>query len=231
MKNIYYVLMLLAVFALGSCEMDNYDEPESFFTGRITYNGNPIGVDQRQVRFQLWEPGFGVLTPINVPVDQDGSFSARLFDGDYKLKFIDGQGPFRTIVQNEQQLDTLFVNLRGDMSLDVEVMPYYIFNNIQISNSGTTVSASCGLEQIITGENAKNVERVTLYINKTLFVGDGPAYSIARADADISDLNNISTSLEIPELSPSQNYVYARIGVKMVDVEYLLFSPVEKISF
>lgn len=40
-------------------------------------------------------------------------------------------------------------------------------------------------------------------------------------------------SVEIPNdpKKPDQNYIFARIGVKMVDVEDMIYTQVEKITF
>ncbi len=225
MKFHYILYFALAVF-FASCAKDNYDPPQSSLKGRIVYQGEPINVEHDQVRFQLWERGWGALTPIDVAVAQDGSFSALLFDANYKLLFPGGQGPFMPITS-----DSIPVDLKGSQTMDIEVIPYYMVRNPQFSASGRTVNASARLEQIITDANAKNVELVTLYINKTTFVGGGT--NIARKElngADITDLSNVALSVEVPSITPSQNYVFARIGVKIIGVEDMIFSPVERVQ-
>lgn len=225
MKVNYYILLLITVIVFSSCAIDNYDEPEALLTGNIVYNGEAIPVENDRVHFQLWQPGFGKSGPINVAVYQDGSYSALLFPGDYKLIFSDGQGPFKPI-------DTMSVALRGSQELDIEVTPYYMIRNAQFSNTGTTVTGSCSVEQIVTGDDAKNVESVTLYINKTQFVSGNGDENIEHSSApDLSDLSNINLSVEIPDIQPTQNYVFARIGVKIADVEDMIFTQVEKISY
>ncbi|TRZ42050.1 DUF3823 domain-containing protein [Robertkochia solimangrovi] len=231
MKKFKYSIALLGLlFITASCEKDNYDEPDSFLSGTIMYNGEPVRVGYNEVGFELWQPGFGLLTPIGVAIDQDGSYSARLYDGDYKLKFIPGQGPFRIPEVNAQQGDTILVNLRGDQQLDIEVEPYYMIRNVQFSQSGGTVSASCSLEQIITGDDERTIERITLYLNDGQFVSDNGDANVARGDADISDLSSVSVSLGVPQLNPPRDYVYARIGVKIAGVEDMLYSQVEELS-
>jgi hypothetical protein len=94
------------------------------------------------------------------------------------------------------------------------------------------VSASFSIEKIVTDVNAKDVENVFLYLNKSQFVSGASNINVAAmAAADIADLGNISLSAEIPALVPSQSYVYARVGVKISGVEDLIFSPVQKITF
>jgi len=229
MKTKYYIIFLGLMGLLGSCEIDNYDAPESFLTGSVVYNGKPIQVGVNEVGFELWQPGFGKSGAIGVPLNDDGSFSSKLFNGNYKLVFNGGQGPFETKIVNAQQLDTIFIDLNGNTAINIEVLPYFIFSAYQISKSGNTINASCNLNKIISDAT---VERVTLYINKTQFVSNNNDLKEAESNStDVSDITNISASVEIPQFEKTQNYIFARIGVKIAGVEDLLFSPTEKITF
>lgn len=230
--KVCYIIWFALSLGLASCELDNYEAPDSSLKGRIVYNGEPINVGYNEVYFELWEPGWQEKTPINVAVDQDGSYSALLFNATYKLIIPASQGPFMSHLNDATQSDTILVNLNGNQTLDIEVTPYYMIRNPQFSSSGRTVSVTFGLEKIINDANAKDVERVSLYVNKTFFVGLG-AYNIAAKDlngGDIMDMNNISLNVDAPAITPTQNYVYARIGVKLSGVEDMLFSPVEKVG-
>lgn len=218
------------ILSLGSCEIDNYEEPDAMFTGAITYEGDTIRVASNDVRFQLWQSGFGNEGPMDVHVAQNGSFSALLFKGDYRLDFLDGQGPFKAQTVNEQQGDTIYLNITGDTNMNLEVTPYYMVRNPQFSVSGNTVNASIDLQQVITGEDAKDIEHVTLYLNTTQFVSANGDTNIARSDADLSDLDNLSMAIEIPG-EVTQDYIFARVGVKIAGVEDMIFSPVTKLSF
>lgn len=230
MKAIYSVLFLGLILGLSSCEIDNYDEPDGLFTGQIMYQGDPIMVGHNEVRFQLWQSGFGNEGPIDVHLDQDGSFSARMFNGNYRLNLLSGQGPFKANFVNEQQGDTILIDLNGDTNINIEVTPYYMVRNSQFSISGNTVEASASLEQIITGEDLRNIDHVTLYLNSTKFVSNNNDENIARGDADISELSNLSMSVDISE-NITQNYIFARIGVRISGVEDMIFSPIEKLTF
>src|SRR5699024_6808221 len=186
-----------------------------------------IHVRTNSVTFELWQSGFGKMTPIEVTVDQDGSYSAVLFNGDYKLVIPRGQGPFISMIGS----DSLLVELQGDMTVDIEVKPFYTIENPQFSIADSTVTASCALQQVITGENAKSVAHVALYISETQFVNSGTNVASQTINAsDIEDMSHIPLEVQVPELIPKQNYVYARIGVKFQDVEDMLFSAVKKIQ-
>ena len=88
MKVKFYILALLVLAVSASCELDNFNEPDADFTGNIVYEGQAIPVARNQVRFELWQSGYGSPAPIDVAIAQDGSFSSRLFSGDYKLIFL-----------------------------------------------------------------------------------------------------------------------------------------------
>jgi hypothetical protein len=232
MKNRIFAFLCFALgLGLAACETDNYDAPESKLEGRIMYQGEPIHLGYNEVNMQLWEPGWQLRGAINVTVDQDGSYSTLLFNAPYKLIIQPAQGPFRSIQNPTTQSDTILVDLKGNQVLDIEVMPYYMIRNTQIASSARNVTANFGLEKIITDANAKNVERVSLYVNKTMFVDRGN--NIASRDltgANITNLNNISLSATVPAITPAQNYVFARVGVKIAGVEDMLYSAVQKIQ-
>lgn len=229
-KNL--ILSVFNLMIMASCEFDNYEEPGSKLQGRIVYQGQPIGVAYNEVEFQLWEPGWEQNKPINVTVSQEGEFSALLFNADYKLIIPPHQGPFITPENEETHSDTLLISLNGDMTRDIEVMPYYMIVNTQFKTSGGAVNASFGVDKIITGVDERSIERVNLYMSKTYFVDSRTSVSSAEiSGADISDLSNIDLSANIPDMTPDQSYVFARIGVKIDGVEDMIFSTIEKIDF
>jgi len=232
MKIKFFAILCFALgVSLTSCELDNFEAPESKLEGRIVYNGEPINVAYNEVNMQLWEPGWQLKSAINVSVDQDGSYSALLFNAPYKLVIQPFQGPFRSIKNEVTQSDTILVDLKGNQTLDIEVMPYYMIRNTQISKAGSDVTANFGLEKIITDVNAKDVENVTLYINKTMFVDRSNNIATKELNgADIMDMNNVSMSVTVPALNTAQNYVFARIGVRIAGVEDMLYSPIQKIQ-
>lgn len=223
--------LVAMVALLSACEKDNYTEPKSTLSGQIVYKGEPVGVEEGQVRLQLWQPGFGKLAAIDAPIAQDGSYSAVLYDGSYKLVFPRNRGPFKTITQDAAAKDTLFVTLAGNQQLNVEVMPYYMIRTPQFSGGESKVNASIKLEKILTGADAKDIERVSLYVNRTQLVSRATNVVVTDlAGANIKDLNAINLTATVPALSPAQTFVFARVGVKIKDVEDMVFSPVQKVN-
>lgn len=236
MKIRFHYIIILVAFsaAVSSCEKDNYSQPESKLTGSIVYQGEAIGVEQYQVPYELYQFGFGKVGAIGSSFAQDGSYSALLFDGDYKLIIPNGQGPFMWKYTSAGNPDSVAITLSGSQEVDLEVTPYYMIRTPQITAGGGNVSATFKAEKIITDANAKDIERVSLYINKTQFVSGNGDQRIANSDLDgsaITDINNISLSVGIPAIVPTQNYVFARIGIKIAGVEDMIFSPVQKVTF
>jgi len=232
MKYSIYLFSALALAAVAGCKKDNYPAPSSMLTGHLLYKTDTIQVERSQVPFQIYQYGFGKIGPVSSTFAQDGSYSAVLFDGTYKVIVPNGQGPFMWKQTAAGNPDSVTVTLKGNQSVDFQVTPYYMIRNASITISGGTASATCKLEQIITDANARSVERVSLYINKDQFVSGGD--DIAKFDlaaANITDMNNISLSVAVPSMTPTQNYVYARIGLKIAGLEDMIFSPLQKISF
>ncbi|MGQ8338704.1 DUF3823 domain-containing protein [Sunxiuqinia sp. A32] len=234
MTKIKFIILLGIVAGfLSSCEWDNYDAPGITLEGQIMYQGEAINVAYGEVGFQLWEPGWQKSFPIDVAVAQDGSYSALLFDASYKLIIPAFQGPWRTKINSETGSDTILVDLTGNKTLDIEVEPYYMIRNTQFSASGGDITATFKAEKIINDAGAKDIERVNFYINKTQFVDFRGNSNIANAQiggGDIADPNSISMSVTVPDMVPSQSYVYARVGLKVAGREDMIFSPVQKVD-
>ena len=229
----HYILILFVCAIAASCKKDNVAAPGSTLSGRLLYKGDPIGVEQYQVPYELYQYGFGKVGAIGSSFAQDGSYSAVLFDGTYKLIIPNGQGPFKWKQTAAGAPDTVVINLKGSQTMDLDVVPYYMIRTPQISAAAGKVTAAFKIEKVIVDATAKNIENVQLYINKTQFVAGGD-YNIANVNIDggsITDPNNVTLSVNIPTISPTQNYVFARIGLKIAGVEDRIFSPVQKISF
>ncbi|UYQ91746.1 DUF3823 domain-containing protein [Chitinophaga horti] len=228
-----YILVLAIGTSLFSCKKDNYDPPSSSLTGRVVYQGEPIAVQHNQVSFELYQYGFGKVGPMGHTFAQDGTYSTLLFNGEYKLVIPAAQGPWVPKATSGKP-DSINITVSGSQQLDIEVMPYYMVRTPQFTAAAGKVNATFRLEQIVTGTSAKAVENVALYVNKTQFVGEGVDYNdgIATiAGGAITDMNNIALSVNIPTYNVTQNYVYARVGIKIAGVEDRLFSQVVKVTY
>ena len=231
MKIVLYVIAgFILTGALYSCKKDNYSPPSSQITGGLLYNGDTVYVEYDRVPFQLYQYGFGKVGAINGVFTPGGVMNALLFNGDYKFIVPNGQGPFLWPKTSSGAPDSLNISVSGSKTVDIEVTPYYMIRNANITVSGSNVSATFAAEKIVTDANAKDIESVTLFINNTTFVSG--ANNVARVDrsgADFTDPNNISLTVAIPSLN--QNYVFARVGIKIAGVEDMIFSKLVKLTF
>ncbi|MEO6358908.1 MAG: DUF3823 domain-containing protein [Ferruginibacter sp.] len=233
MKNIFqFILAGLVIASFSACKKDNYTAPASTLTGKIVYNGEAIEVERNQVPFQIYQYGFGKVGAINSTFSQEGAYSAVLYDGNYKMIIPVGQGPFMSKELSPGVPDSIAITLAGSKAMDIEVMPYYMIRTPQLTGGGGKVNATFKIEKIINDVNAKDIESVTLFINKTEFVSGVDNIASANLNgADITDLNSVNLSVSVPAISPTQAYVFARIGLKIAGVEDRIFSPVEKITY
>ena len=226
-----YIVMLALGSLLFSCKKDNYVAPTSLLTGKLVYQGQPILVDYNRVPYEMFQYGFGKVGPINGAVAPEGTYSQLLFDGEYKLIFRPGQGPFLW-PQTGGKTDSISISVAGNTLRDIEVTPYHMVRTPQFSIAAGKVTGTFKIEKIITGANAKNVEKVALFINKTIFVGnDNSIGKIELAGTAITDPNNVSLNVNVPTITPTQNYVFARVGIKTAGVEDWIFSPVQKLTY
>ncbi len=216
------LLGLLSLAALSSCEKDNRAEPKSELKGRIVYEGAPVGVRSNGVQLEIWQRGYQLFTKIPVYVNQDGTFSASLFDGNYKLVRLRGNGPW---VDNT---DTIDVELRGTKELDVPVKPYFVFQNDVYTKGEGKVSATFNLKQV---DNSRTLERVNLYVGTTTIVDpNNNAGNVQEVAANITDLSKpITLTATLSPALAKREYVYARIGVKTSGVGEMLFSAPQKV--
>ncbi|MCH5719471.1 DUF3823 domain-containing protein [Niabella hibiscisoli] len=230
MKTLLYTcLMTLVVFC--SCEKDNYDPPSSQLTGRITFNGEPLFIRQGISVLQLYQPGFELRNPINVNVKQDGTFSSLLFDGDYQLIRVSGNGPW------ENNTDTIPVKINGSTTLDVSVTPYFTLSDVSFSVLNDSLKASFKINK---QSAARQLERVYLVVGKTQLVDNlinvnpssqqnpDPGGSLSGTNLDLSKIINLSHTLKAVTFIPHA-HLYARIAVKTVGFTEMNFSDVFQI--
>jgi hypothetical protein len=227
----HYILFFALSTVILSCKKDNFDAPKAALTGRIVYQGEPLNFEYKKVSYELYQSGFGKTGAIGSIFTPEGAFSHLLFDGLYKMVVPIGQGPF-VWKQTGGKPDSIAITLKGNTNMDIEVMPYYMIRTPQLTYSSGSVTGTFKLEQIVKDANAKTIERVTLYISKTRFADSQTNVATTNlAGSAITDLNNVSLSVTVPTLVPTQNYVFASIGVKFSGVDDMILSPVKKLTF
>lgn len=213
MRNLI-ITSLLLILAAG-CKKDNYEKPTSILTGRIVYDKQTLGVRSNGVQVELWQHGYALFSKIPVYVGQDGTFSAILFDGDYKLVLRQGNGPW---LDNADSID---VKVNGATSVDVAVKPYFIISNTSFTKSGTQLTATVTVQQV---NNNLPLESVNLYIGNTNIVDQVNSIRSMSAIPDISGAVNLQMTL------PADAAYFARVGVKTAGVAEQVYSAVQEVK-
>ena len=224
MRNIFFSTVSLAILALVTgCKKDNYDPPTSQLTGRVVFQGQPVGVRSNIIQLELWQSGYQLYTKIPVNVAQDGSFSSMLFDGDYKLTRLKGNGPWA------DNTDTIMVQVRGATTVDVPVDAYFVVKSESFQKNGSNITTTFSLQR---GNTSKNLEEVRLYLGRTTIIDQNNNDAVVtKTAATITDITQpINLSVAIPASLASKDYVFARVGVKTAGVSELAFSMPQKIA-
>ena len=221
MKNFAITLLAgLGLLAAG-CAKDNITPPTSQLTGRITYQNQALNVrGSGNVQLELWQRGEYNRNKIQVFVAQDGTYSADLFDGDYKLTRLRDNGPW------QNNTDSISVTVKGNTVVDVPVQPYFTIGTATIAKVGTNVTASFPVTKIGT----RDIEAATLFLSYRQFVDVSNQFATtSKYTADLTNLSQpVSLSVAIP--ASVKGTVYARVGVKTQGVGELIYSPVQQIT-
>jgi len=219
----FIILFMIVLFTITSCGLDNYDAPQSRLHGKITYNGEELGLrgTGQAVQLQLYQDGYQLRDYIRVYVGQDGSFEALLFDGVYKLVTRDKNGPW---VNNR---DTILVNLKGSAEVEVPVTPYFTISNESISLSGNELNATFNVNKIV---STANIDYVTLLVNKTSFVDD--ATYIARKDFRNQQPGSLNLVMDLSNNTnvSAAKALFARVGVRTVGADQAIYSDIVRLK-
>src|SRR5690606_27076300 len=223
MRRFLNTVLFAGVVAVSSCGLDNYDAPESKLFGRLTYNGEPIGVrgTGEAVQLQLYQDGYELRNPIPVYVAQDGTFEAVLFDGEYKLVTRDNNGPWL----NDR--DTTVVNLRSTANVDIEVTPYFTLSNVSLALNGSSLTASFQINQIVEEADA---DYAMILVSKTAFADD--VVYIIREDLSDPEVGTVLT--RTIDLSGNGDFnagasLFARVGLRPAGKDQAIYSQVVKL--
>jgi hypothetical protein len=205
---------------LASCEKDNFAEPASILSGRIIYNNEPVGVRSNALELELWQHGYANFTKIPVFIKQDGTFSAVLFDGKYKLVRMNG-APW------ENNTDSIDVEVRGNTIVDVPVVPYFSLSNVSFQKNGSQVTATFTVNKV---SSQRNLKKVYLFLGKTIITDNG--YNIARISKDAASITlgePTTLTVSVPSANSSR-IIFARVGIETDGIGQLLYSASEQIE-
>jgi hypothetical protein len=222
--NLYkYILalLLMPLILITACKKDNLKEPTSKLTGRVVYNKEPIGVRSLGVTFEIWQHGYQLFSRIPLNINQDGSFTATLYDGDYKLVRAKGAGPW---ADNPDSID---VHVSGSANVDIPVDPYFIIKNATFQKSGTNVTGTFTVQAVNT---TKALELVKIYIGPNYILDQNNNSANAQKTAPVDFTQPVTLSVVIPASIASQDFIYARVGVKTVGINEYMYSTSQKLQ-
>jgi hypothetical protein len=224
MKNILNILSTgLFLVLLTGCGKDNFDEPTSTLTGKIVYNGEAVQVrgTGEAIQLQLYQDGYALKDAITVYVGQEGTFSAKLFDGEYKLVTRDNNGPW------VNSRDTLTVNVKGSTNIEVNVTPYFTISGTQISVSGNTMNASLTINQVV---STARISRAVLILSKTQFADD--INNVFRRDITDVSTGSVNLSADFSGNNDVANAkaLYGRVAIHTDGADQAIYSPVIKLK-
>ena len=208
MKKILLILVLtLGVVYFYSCKkVDNYTAPNMTLTGKVVDITTGENIQTRQpngIQIRLIQEGYP--TPFDFWAKDDGSFSnTKLFAAKYKI--IAQQGPF--VVK-----DTLAVDLNTNQDITFEVTPYARLSSVNITVSGTTLTATYKV-----AKGSTNALKTSVLLCSTkVQVHEATTDALISAVIDLSGYTDVQLATTtftstITGLISGTTY-YARVGV------------------
>lgn len=223
MKNQFSKIMFLAgLFMFSSCEYDNFAQPESSLTGNVVYDGDAMGVRNNGPQLELWEDGHALKTLIPVFIRQDGSFSASLFDGEYKL-VRKGDSPWLPQFQ-----DTILIKVNGDTKMDIPMTPYFALKNVSFQRSANKLTASFTVNKVV---ETANLDNVRLFMSGRAILDQvDNQFNTDLNPAEIKMGAANTYTVDIPENLAKLDGVFVRVGLKSNSSGEYSYSQVQKLS-
>lgn len=223
-KRIIYIFSICMAILTGCTEYDNYDAPQYYLTGKVHYQGTQIGLRNSGVSFELWQDGYELNGSISVYLAQDGTFSANLFNGEYKL-VRKADGPWVN-----QTSDTLMVTVKGNTQYDVEVLPHFMVSNesYQVNLQNNTITGTFTIDKTVETSNLSNVR---MYIGPQILIDNNYRGSYEKAEvSDVTFGQPLSITMPITDDLIKRGYLYTRIGVKASESGEYIYTQVQKIE-
>lgn len=226
MKNINSLILILGLFLVTGCELDNFDEPKSEFKGRFVYEGEALQLrgtayDNDCMMYAYQEgPEYENRGAINLFVNSDGEFNSLMYDGFYKIVLRQDRGPWIP------RQDTIEVNIKGNQILDVEVTPYFLIKDTKIDFQNKVVKVKCKINQVV---ETASIDRAVIYISKTKLV-DNVAKIAEKSFTNLTPGEHEFTfDLSDNGVTDAAKFLYARVGVKARQGNDYIFSEVTQL--
>lgn len=169
------LLYLLCIFALSSCEIDNYDGPNAVFYGSIidSKTGELVGTDiENGSAFKVYEHGFTTPTAQTWYVKNTGEFRNNMvFAATYDMVFENGNFYPMTIPD--------FKINKGENTYNFLVTPYIRIKNPKIIKSEGKIVATFNLEG---GKPEVELKEINLFAFSDMWVGNSVKFNLKGTD-------------------------------------------------
>ena len=219
------VLAITAICCLSSCGYDNFDKPETYLTGHVEYNGQALQLpgSAGQIQLQAYQSGYQLTSPITIYVDQDGRFSARLFNRHYKIVTKDNNGPW------VNARDTVEVDLSGSTEIHVSVTPYFLLSDYtcKFNTNTRTLTIGFAIQRIVS--NAQ-IDYAAVCIGTTSIVDEqNNALKISIPASQLSiGANTFTVPITDEQLAAINKAVKvtARVGLRAVGADRSIYTNI-----
>lgn len=170
MKKIL-LLFPFFIFALTSCEIDNYDGPDASIHGSILdeQTGELVGTDiENGSSIKVREHGFTNPADQTWVIMNTGEYrNNMIFAATYDVRFENGNFyPFE--IKD-------FIIKKGDNIYDFKVTPYLRIKNAGIVKNGNTITATFSLEG---GKPEVKLKEIQLFAFSDIWVGNNVKYTL-----------------------------------------------------
>lgn len=223
MRTLLILFTIFTCLFFTSCEYDNFEEPNAILSGKVVYNGVPVGVRTNGTQLELWQTGYELNTKIPVYVAHDGSYSVALFNGQYKLVRLAG-APWEA-----QSNDTIVIDVKGNTVKDIDVIPYFIIENESFrKGESDKIIATFTINKIV--KDAEMTE-VNLYVGENILTDQNRHEFVSKVDVSTVTPGDVVTiSATLPENLAKEDFLFVRLGVRSNKSNEFYYTQVQKLQ-
>jgi len=250
MNRLHIFLTVMLALVLASCEYDNYDGPQYYFTGNVTYEGKAFVADGNANILKACQKGFGKTDGgQKIRISEDGTFSQLFFGGDFYMTLYNQRFPFQFVDFPSLGLglgyDTIPMTIKKNEQRDFEVIPYFVFDTVyyvQPDENSTTLDVKIRFHRNPDSrlpEDVSYVQRAFLFVGTTPHVNSATVLSKGSRPMKIYDESGeVTIKIELNKYRSAtyypnnyRDYLYFRIGLNLKDIDACyLFSDLYKVE-
>lgn len=226
-KNVLWIC--IAVVMLAACDNEDNDLNKILLSAQISYLGEPLQVRNGEISYALCEEGqhnnlqLYRLTPFH----WNGVGHTEVSKGkSYRLVRALTTVPWVELQTN----DTTFVRDYKGAVIDIKVMPYYMFQQVNIQKEGSHVVAHFIVEDVLGNSHNKKIEKVGLYLSSGIIV-DCQSTNLGKIEYNTIAINQpltfkLPNNQIIHNNSNATTRQYARLGLKVEGIQAMVYSKV-----